>query len=115
MGPLPSTVDNPVVNNCPSIPVRAGIPFPEFAYNCPDIHFLACMNARAHSFHRTACGQYLRSVWQVEGPPAYRQETILPKGVLELIFSFSGAVQFSLSGEKVRSPRCFINGMTTRP
>jgi AraC-like DNA-binding protein len=73
------------------------------------------MNTSFLSFRERPAGQYIRAIWQLEGMPPYRQETILPKGVLELIFSFSQEVWFGQGRDKNRSPRCFINGMTTVP
>jgi AraC-like DNA-binding protein len=73
------------------------------------------MHTRFLSFRGKTSGHYLHSAWQMVGAPPYRQETILPKGVLELIFSFAEPVRFGQSGEKIRSPRCFINGMMTAP
>ena len=59
----------------------------------------------------------IHSIWQVEGHPAFQEEHIIPKGVVEIIFNFSnrssliaeiGSKQYGLSN-------CFINGFNTRP
>ena len=75
------------------------------------------MNTEFFTCHNTAIRQYANAIWQMEGIPSYSQETILPKGVIELIFSFSDAVAFGKCPEdqKTTTPRCFVNGMNNRP
>ncbi|HEY1021802.1 MAG TPA: AraC family transcriptional regulator [Flavisolibacter sp.] len=61
--------------------------------------------------------QFVKAFWQTEGRPQYIAETILPKGVVELIFSFKGTVAFqqkaALDFRDV--PRCFVSGLTDCP
>lgn len=70
--------------------------------------FAPCNHPRASLF--------LKGFWQTEGIPAYRIETILPKGEVELIFSFGGSAEFSREtiGDG-NTPRCFINGISSMP
>ena len=64
----------------------------------------------------TVASLFLKSFWQTEGNPAYKVETILPKGEVELIFSFSGAADFCRNAVGHGStPRCFINGISNMP
>lgn len=57
------------------------------------------------------------SFWQFEGNPSHRQQTILPQGVSEIIFSFSDTVKYRYFSKELSgtTPRCFVNGMTTAP
>jgi AraC-like DNA-binding protein len=51
--------------------------------------------------------------WQTAGSPVYQVESILPKGEIELIFSFDGQAAYHRSGIPSGStPRCFVNGMS---
>jgi AraC-like DNA-binding protein len=60
-----------------------------------------------------AAGLYLKHFWQTEGTPHYREEHILPKGDIELIFSFGDALNFQRQGiGEGRTPRCFVNGIS---
>jgi len=70
----------------------------------------------AHCDHINA-SRFVRSFWQIAGAPNYQHETILPKGVVELIFSFGDDVFFSKSiqTQPVGIPRCFVNGMNNIP
>jgi AraC-like DNA-binding protein len=56
--------------------------------------------------------QFVKAFWQTEGRPHYQAETILPKGVVEFIFSFNDAPAFNQNGalDFRDVPRCFING-----
>ncbi|MBL7742436.1 MAG: helix-turn-helix transcriptional regulator [Chitinophagaceae bacterium] len=75
------------------------------------------MNTTFFASNNTAIRQLVNAAWQVEGTPSYRHETILPKGVIELVFSFSKEPAFSHSftDQKINTPRCFINGMNNMP
>lgn len=66
----------------------------------------------AHCLHIQA-SRFVKTFWQIAGTPTYQCETILPKGVIELIFSFGDAVSFYRDNQKqpVVTPRCFVNGM----
>jgi AraC-like DNA-binding protein len=69
----------------------------------------------------TACGHpalgvLIKSFWQTEGTPAYHDECILPKGEVELIFSFGDTMPFYRHGAgSGNTPRCFINGISNTP
>lgn len=75
------------------------------------------MEAQYYACAHTSVGPYVTAMWQVEGMPAHRQETILPKGIVELIFSFAGTLQVAVGPEAQAQPTsaCFISGLTTRP
>jgi AraC-like DNA-binding protein len=63
-----------------------------------------------------AASLYLKHCWQTSGSPAYATETILPKGEVELIFSFGDTLDFVREGlEHGITPRCFINGISNVP
>jgi AraC-like DNA-binding protein len=74
-----------------------------------NVSFASCVNRNLHP--------YITAFWQTEGCPHYAVETILPKGVIELIFSFDDAVAYntSINNRSQLTPRCFVNGMNTRP
>ncbi len=57
------------------------------------------------------------SVWQVSGIPDYSIETILPKGVVDMVFNFSGStiIQAQIDKYEVKLPKCYINGFNTIP
>jgi AraC-like DNA-binding protein len=76
------------------------------------------MNTNFQLFnHDTGIARYVHSMWQLEGFPPYHQETILPKGIVELIFSFADEIYFHKQDDlkTFTTPRCFVNGMTTVP
>lgn len=64
---------------------------------------------------------YLQTVmqvlWQADGFPENQQETIIPKGVVEIIFDFgeTRAIQVQFSDQLHRLPRVFINGFNSAP
>ena len=57
------------------------------------------------------------SIWQVEGLTPFREEQILPKGIVEVIFNFSdGSPILAKVGDKPKQlSNCFINGFNTAP
>lgn len=63
---------------------------------------------------------YLQNViqvlWQADGFPENQQETIIPKGVVEIIFDFgeTRAIQFQFPAQH-QLPRVFINGFNSAP
>lgn len=60
----------------------------------------------------------VQAFWQFERlKENIQQETIIPKGVVEIIFNFSPIpdLQAQFENQSVRVPRCFINGYHTRP
>jgi len=67
--------------------------------------------------HDAQAKRFVRSFWQTQGSPTYQSETILPKGIVEIIFSFDDAVSFSRNSQTGHTPtlRCFINGMNDMP
>ena len=56
-------------------------------------------------------------IWQVARENSYRQEVIVPKGVVEIIFNFDPETEFhaSLYGSGFVIPKCFIQGYHTGP
>lgn len=67
--------------------------------------------------HDAHARRFVRAFWQTKGAPAYQTETILPKGVIELIFSFYEAVPFRRNSQikLLSTPRCFVSGMSDTP
>ena len=61
--------------------------------------------------------EVIQSLWQIEGVTGFRNEHILPKGIVEIIFNFScGSPTVAYLGKKqYHLPRCFINGFNTEP
>ncbi len=59
----------------------------------------------------------INAVWQTEGRPGFNRETIIPKGVIEIIFDLGGSspVQASLGNKQFPLPKYFINGFNTLP
>jgi AraC-like DNA-binding protein len=54
--------------------------------------------------------------WQTNWLTQFATETIIPRGIIEIIFDFSEQpVHASLSNAPYRLARCFINGFNTRP
>jgi hypothetical protein len=54
----------------------------------------------------------VRSIWQVEGFTPFPNDNIIPKGVVEIIFNFSGSPHFDaeIGGKQFQLTKCFING-----
>ena len=63
--------------------------------------------------HHVHARRFVKAFWQTAGRPAYQCETILPKGVVEMIFSFDDPVPFYRNNQQqhVLTPRCFVNGI----
>jgi len=60
--------------------------------------------------------ELIQFIWQVDGTPAFKNEIIIPKGNVEVIFNFSGvAVNAQLDDKQVQLTKCFINGFNTSP
>jgi AraC-like DNA-binding protein len=59
----------------------------------------------------------IHSIWQVEGSTPYCKESIMPKGIAEVIFNFGDGFSIpALIGNKSYSlSKCFINGFNTAP
>lgn len=59
----------------------------------------------------------IRSMWQVKNPMPYRNETIIPKGVVEIIFDLSecAPVQSEIGSKQFQLAKCFISGFNTHP
>ena len=59
----------------------------------------------------------IHSIWQIDQAPVLRQECILPKGIVEVIFNFSeGPPILAKAGDySGRLPQCFISGFSQAP
>ena len=59
----------------------------------------------------------IHSVWQIEGFPSFHNEQIIPKGVVEIIFNFSGStpIPAQLGSKQYHLSNCFINGFNKKP
>jgi AraC-like DNA-binding protein len=59
----------------------------------------------------------IHSIWQVDHQSNFHKEYILPKGVVEIIFNFSGnaPILVQLQNTAYHLPHCFINGFNTSP
>lgn len=59
----------------------------------------------------------MHSIWQVDGNPGYKTETIIPKGIVEIIFNFSeqDVILAQLGKRQYLLPQCFISGFATSP
>lgn len=57
------------------------------------------------------------AVWQTEGRPGFHRETIIPKGVIEIIFDLgsSSSVEARFGNKQYQLPKYFINGFNTQP
>ena len=59
---------------------------------------------------------YISMMWQYSGSPGYKNEMILPSGIVEIIFNFSGNVfTGQITGDSFYVKRSFINGFNTKP
>jgi AraC-like DNA-binding protein len=59
----------------------------------------------------------IRSIWQIDDLSVGKSETIIPKGVIEIIFDLSGSnpVESNINSQPFQLAKCFINGFNTRP
>ena len=58
----------------------------------------------------------VRFIWQVSGLTPFLNETILPKGVIEIIFNFSEhLINAQIGSQQFQLTKCFINGYNTCP
>jgi len=59
----------------------------------------------------------VHSFWQTERATNFKTETIIPQGVVEIIFNFTDDVkiQAQLGSRNYKLPKCFINGFNTSP
>lgn len=67
--------------------------------------------------HTTYLKNIIHSIWQVNGVTPYQNETIIPKGVIEIIFDLGDDVpmQSEINNKEFQLAKCFINGYNTRP
>ena len=61
--------------------------------------------------------EVIQSLWQIEGTTSFRNEHILPKGIVEIIFNFSAGLPIvaHVGKKQHQLPRSFINGFNTEP
>lgn len=59
----------------------------------------------------------IHSFWQVDHFTSFQKEYIIPKGVVEVVFNFSGDVPVpaQLGNRQYHLSKCFINGFNTAP
>src|SRR5581483_2572866 len=59
----------------------------------------------------------VHSFWQTERETNFSVETIIPKGVVEIIFNFTQheKIEAEIAGKNYSLNRCFINGFNTYP
>jgi AraC-like DNA-binding protein len=59
---------------------------------------------------------YISMMWQCSGSPGYKNEMILPSGIVEIIFNFSDNVfTAKIRADSFSVKRSFINGYNTKP
>jgi AraC-like DNA-binding protein len=56
---------------------------------------------------------FIKSFWEMECRPAGGTEQILPKGTIEIIFSFGEGVAYQRGAVRGTTPRCFISGISS--
>jgi AraC-like DNA-binding protein len=73
------------------------------------------MKASVHIPYASRLQDYVAAIWEVKGQRNV-SETILPQGVVEIIFNFADSVSGSLpfGNTLTNAPRCFIQGMFTQ-
>jgi len=59
----------------------------------------------------------IHTVWESEGNTKFRNETIIPKGIVEIIFDLgdNAPVEVRLNSKEYSLGKCFINGFNTFP
>lgn len=59
----------------------------------------------------------VHSFWQTKRDVIFQTETIIPKGIIEVIFDLSGnsAIEANFNNRQYHLERCFINGFNTNP
>ncbi|MFT3912445.1 MAG: AraC family transcriptional regulator [Ferruginibacter sp.] len=75
------------------------------------------MNSESYIPQTAHVKNLLRSIWQTGGASAFKTETIIPMGNIEIIFNFSDEppIQAALGNKQFQLPKCFINGFNTMP
>jgi len=71
-----------------------------------------------HHIPETALSKDItHAVWQIEGFTSFHNEHILPKGIVEVIFNFSGSfpIHAQVGKKQFHLTHCFINGFNTEP
>jgi AraC-like DNA-binding protein len=59
----------------------------------------------------------IQSIWQVDHSTIFQNETIVPKGIIEVIFNFSGGMPIlaQAGDHSFHLPACFISGFSNAP
>ena len=75
------------------------------------------MKSNSYIPHTNYLKNVIRSIWQVNDLTPYKNEIIIPKGVVEIIFdlSESNPVQSRIYNKQYQLAKCFINGFNTYP
>ena len=81
------------------------------------LNHLASLNSNYYIPTELCFNNIIHSIWQVEGSPSFQKELIIPKGVVEVIFNFSGScpIPSQLGNVQYHLPNCFINGFNKAP
>jgi AraC-like DNA-binding protein len=71
------------------------------------------MDTHIHIPFTSQLSEYVTSIWEVNGHTQVR-ETILPQGIIEMVFNLGDPMSGSLPGENpFTAPLCFIQGVNT--
>ena len=72
------------------------------------------MSAQIHIPLRSPLQDYVTAIWEAKASPGCN-ETILPQGVVEIIFNFSDPMSAKMPEgfQILKAPKCFIQGMNT--
>jgi len=74
------------------------------------------LNANTYIPVRADIRNVIHSIWQIERDRSVTSEQIIPKGVIEIIFNFSGdTIPFKVGKNNHTIPYCFINGFNRTP
>jgi AraC-like DNA-binding protein len=57
----------------------------------------------------------VKAIWQIDQQTTGFQESILPGGIVELIFNLGNPIKGSIGKDAGLLPRCFLNGFNTKP
>lgn len=72
------------------------------------------MISKLHIPQNGLAKEIVHSIWQVEGYPEFGNETLIPSGIVEIIFDLEESfMQADVAKKQYRLPKCFINGFNT--
>jgi AraC-like DNA-binding protein len=71
------------------------------------------MNLNIHIPVTSHVSEYITGIWELQGI-SNAQETILPKGIVEMVFNLGDPMDGSIAGSnQFNAPLCFIQGLNT--